>query len=102
MEEKKTALTPEETARELSSLAEKLEEMDKAEGEFGENMADDALSDEYLDEVVGGLKRVALTTPGRMQYWRVCPHCRALFGTNNENQCYCNNCAYLDDERGPY
>ena len=101
MEEKKTALTPEETARELSGLAEQLEEMDRAGGEFGENMADDALTDEYLDEVVGGIQRVALTTPGRMQYWRVCPRCQTLFGTNDEKQYYCNGCVGLTGERGP-
>ncbi len=41
--------TPEETARELSKLAEKLAEMDKAEGVFGE-----AVTDDELEDVAGG------------------------------------------------
>ena len=63
MEEKSTQ-TPAETEQALYGLAEKLEEMDKAEGFFGETMAD-ALSDDYLEEVAGGLPRVCLSTPGR-------------------------------------
>ncbi len=62
-DKKKQAQTPEETARELSELAEELAEMDRAEGAFGESMAD-ALTDEYLEEVVGGLAPLAVTTPG--------------------------------------
>lgn len=48
-EKKKKAQTPEETAQALSDLAEKLEEMDKAEGVFGE-----AITDAELDDVAGG------------------------------------------------
>jgi len=44
MEEKSTQ-TPAETEQALYGLAEKLEEMDRAEGAFGESMAD-ALTDE--------------------------------------------------------
>lgn len=49
MEEKKIAHTPAETAQALSELAEKLEEMDKADGLFGE-----AVTDDELEEVAGG------------------------------------------------
>lgn len=65
MEEKSTQ-TPAETEQALYGLAEKLEEMDRAEGAFGESMAD-ALTDEYLEEVVGGLMPVTVTTPGRQK-----------------------------------
>ncbi len=41
--------SPEETVQTLSELAEKLAEMDKAEGVFGE-----AVSDEDLEMVAGG------------------------------------------------
>ena len=53
MNDKKTAQSPEQTAKSLSALAEKLEEMDRAEGVFGEPV-DNGLSDEYLEEVAGG------------------------------------------------
>ncbi len=43
--------TPEKTAQELSKLAEKLAEMDKAEGVFGE-----AVTDEELEDVAGGIQ----------------------------------------------
>ena len=58
---KKTALTPKETEQAVSDLAERLAEMDKAEGVFGEAM-DEELSDEYMDEIAGGLP--ILPTPG--------------------------------------
>ncbi len=54
MNDKKTAQSPEQTAKSLSALAEKLEEMDRAEGVFGEPV-DNGLSDEYLEEVAGGI-----------------------------------------------
>ena len=60
------AHTPNETEQTLSELARKLEEMDRAEGFFGESMAE-ALTDDYLEEVAGGLPRVCLTTPGRQK-----------------------------------
>ena len=65
MEEKSTQ-TPTETEQALYGLAEKLEEMDRAEGFFGESMAE-ALTDEYLEEVVGGFPAVTVTTPGRQK-----------------------------------
>lgn len=51
--EKKNALTPKETEQAVSDLAERLAEMDKAEGVFGEPV-DDGLSDEYMEEIAGG------------------------------------------------
>lgn len=60
---KKQAQTPEETAQELSDLARKLVEMDRAEGAFGEAMAD-AVTDKYLEEIIGGVAAVTITTPG--------------------------------------
>lgn len=49
MEEKSTQ-TPTETEQALYGLAEKLEEMDRAEGVFGETM-----TEEELEDVAGGL-----------------------------------------------
>ena len=43
------AQTPEETAQDFSALSDRLEEMDKAEGVFGE-----VITDEELDFVAGG------------------------------------------------
>ena len=50
---KKTALTPKETEQAVSDLAERLAEMDRAEGVFGESV-DEELPDEYMEEIVGG------------------------------------------------
>ena len=50
---KKTALTPKETEQAVSDLAERLAEMDKAEGIFGEPV-DEVLPDEYMEKIVGG------------------------------------------------
>ena len=52
MENKKlnAAQTPEETEQDISALSDRLEEMDKAEGVFGE-----VITDEELDFVVGGI-----------------------------------------------
>lgn len=97
----KTAQTPHETARELSDLAEKLEEMDKAEGFFGESMAE-ALTDDYLDEVSGGLERVPLTTPGGTYYAPnsfTCTFCGRTFKTWDSNQSVCNDCKGRDADR---
>ena len=55
-EQKKKIQTQEETAQALSDLAEKLEEMDKAEGFFGE-----AVTDKELEDVAGGAKPVIPT-----------------------------------------
>lgn len=67
MEEKK-AQTPKETAQALSDLTEKLEEMDKAEGVFGE-----AIADVKLDDVAGGL---LVTAPEQKTgFWCSCSMC---------------------------
>ena len=50
---KKTALTPKETEQAVSDMAERLAEMDKAEGVFGEAVDED-LPDEFMDEIAGG------------------------------------------------
>ena len=44
-----TAQTPKETEQDFSALSDRLEEMDQAEGVFGE-----VITDEELDEVAGG------------------------------------------------
>ena len=51
--EKKSVLTPKETEQAVSDLAERLAEMDKAAGVFGEPVEED-LPDEYMEEIVGG------------------------------------------------
>ena len=43
------AQTPDETEQDFSALSDRLEEMDQAEGVFGE-----VITDEELDEIVGG------------------------------------------------
>ncbi len=97
MEElKKQAQTPKETAQELSELAEKLAEMDRAEGAFGESMAD-ALTDEYLEEVVGGLAALAVTTPGREAYPRECAKCGDLFFSPDLTRTLCDVCLNFSD-----
>ena len=53
MDEKNSIKTPEETAQALDRMADRLEEMDKAEGVFGEPVDED-LPDEYLEEISGG------------------------------------------------
>ncbi len=88
------AQTPEETARALSDLAARLEEMDRAEGDFGESMAE-AITDEYLEEVAGGLPAIPLTTPGGdyyAPYSFTCEICGDEFKTWDAEQCVCNNC----------
>ena len=68
MEEKK-AQTPKETAQELSDMAEKLEEMDKAEGVFGE-----AIADVKLDDVAGGLI-IPTKCEQKTGFWFTCSRC---------------------------
>lgn len=43
------AQTPDETEQDFSALSDRLEEMDQAEGVFGE-----VITDEELDEITGG------------------------------------------------
>ena len=81
------ALTPQETEQTLSDLAGKLEEMDKAEGFFGESMAE-ALTDDYLEEVIGGLAALPVTTPG----YKVCVRCGCDFFMGDIDQYLCNDC----------
>jgi hypothetical protein len=57
MNEKPIAQTPEEMMQAASPLAEKLDEMDMAEGIFSE------ISDEQLDEIAGGAI-LPVTVPG--------------------------------------
>ncbi len=59
----KQAKTPEETEQELSGLAEKLAEIDRAEGVFGE-----AVTDEELEDVAGGIQ----LTPSMQPRCAVC------------------------------
>ena len=70
MEEKNNkTLTPRETEQTLSNLTEKLNEMDKAEGVFGE-----AMPDAELDDVAGGGKIV--TEPEQKTgFWCSCSRC---------------------------
>ena len=55
------AQTPEETEQAVADLAARLEEMDRAEGVFGEVM-DKEVSDEELDEVTGGMAHIVPTS----------------------------------------
>ena len=71
MSEKKNAQTPEETA--LSALAEKLAEIDRAEGVFGE-----AVTDEELEDVAGGVP----LNPSYNPTPAVCDVCGHAFGAN--------------------
>ena len=57
------AQTPRETEQALDETAKKLEAMDRAEGDFGEAMAE-ALPDEYMEEVAGGFPQVIPTSGG--------------------------------------
>ena len=87
----KQAQTPEETAQALSDLAKKLEEMDKAEGFFGESMAD-ALTDEYLEEIAGGIPAVVITSAGATEHIKECISCHRRFSTYNFYQEICDTC----------
>ena len=69
MNEKITAQTPKETEQAVSDLAAKLEEIDKAEGVFGESMRE-TLTDTYLDEIAGGMAHIIPTSP------TICPVCK--------------------------
>lgn len=55
------AQTPEETARAVAGLADRLEEMDRAEGVFGEVM-DGALSVDDLERITGGMAHIVPTS----------------------------------------
>ena len=94
----KKAQTPRETAQALSDLEEKLEEMDKAEGFFGESMAE-ALTDDYLEAVAGGLKARPLTTPRTATYYRTCAKCGKPFSTDDINQSLCGDHIGIEIER---
>ena len=83
--------TPEETAQELSELAEKLAEMDRAEGKFGEVEAN-ALPDEYLEEVAGGILAVVITSAGATEHIKECISCHRRFSTYNFYQEICDTC----------
>ena len=83
--------TPEETAQALSELAEKLAEMDQAEGKFGEVEAN-ALPDEYLEEVAGGIPAVVITSAGATKHIKECISCHNVFSTYDFNQEICNTC----------
>ncbi len=97
MEEKSTQ-TPTETEQALYGLAEKLEEMDRAEGFFGESM-EEALTDEYLEEVVGGIMPVPVTTPGR----RKCYLCGKAFADWMEFDIVLTECMdHRPPEKCPY
>ena len=100
MNEKKNAQTPRETEQALDETAKKLEEMDRAEGDFGEAMTD-ALTDEYLEEVVGGFPPVTVTTPPKAKYKRPCDKCEQIFITYDIEQWTCDACLNLQ-ERKPY
>ena len=94
----KKVQTPRETAQALSDLEEKLEEMDKAEGFFGESMAE-ALTDDYLEEVAGGLQAIPITTPGTAAYYFTCAKCGKPFSTNDSTQSLCGDCRGIEIER---
>jgi hypothetical protein len=70
----KQAQTPDETAQTLSNLAARLEEMDKAEGFFGE-----VVTDEDLMKVAGGAP--ILVTLSEML--PRCPYCNRIFDPKN-------------------
>ena len=95
MEEKSTQ-TPTETEQALYGLAEKLEEMDRAEGFFGESMAN-ALPDDFLDEVAGGMPEIVITTPGATKYQKQCIRCTHWFTTCDSEQEKCENCLKLPE-----
>lgn len=73
----KKTQTPEETAQALSDLAEKLDEMDRAEGVYGETMLD-----KELEDVAGG---VIPTRPG------VCGVCGGFHSQNEPMHERCPN-----------
>ena len=73
-ETKKKAQTPKETAQALSDMAARLEEMDKAEGFFGE-----AVTDKELEDVAGG----APTLPSQLESVPRCPYCNRIYDAKN-------------------
>ena len=94
----KRTQTPEETARELSDLARKMEEMDRAKGFFGETMAD-ALTDEYLEEVVGGLAQPPVSTLRREAGGRECAQCGDLFFSLDATRTLCDKCLNFSERQ---
>ncbi len=88
--------TPEETAQNLSELAEKLTDMDKAEGFFGE-----AVTDEDLEDVAGGIVNPTFAPTGKE-----CPYCHFSYahGDTPTVKCLADlpswECYFLSKERG--
>ena len=95
-ETNKPAQTPEETAQALSELSEKLDEMAKTRGFFGE-----AVTDEDLLAVAGGIQIVITKSsegPPR------CPLCGRVYNPNNmPEKCmdtqYATICPLVDGSR---
>ena len=82
-------LTPRETEQALSGITEKLMEMDKAEGVFGEEM-----QDEELDEVAGGIKIVTIPPVGTVCNVE-CSSCHLIFPLRKDligDFNYCSTC----------
>ena len=96
MNKKNRTQTPDETRQALAALAEKLEEMDRAEGDFGEAMVK-ALPDVFLDEVAGGMPHIVITTQGDTKYQKQCIRCTHWFTTYNSAQEKCENCLKLSE-----
>ncbi len=89
--------TPEETAQNLSALADRLAEMDKAEGVFGE-----AVTDEDLENVAGGIVNPTFAPTGKE-----CPVCHFFYehGDTPSVKCLADYppqlCYFLSSDRGP-
>ena len=89
--------SPEETAQELSRLAEKLDEMDKADGFFGE-----AVTDEELEDVAGGAPPV---NPSFAPNGKECPLCHLSYahGDTPSEKCLAGlpaqQCYFLSKDR---
>ena len=91
--------TPEETAQNLSALADRLAEMDKAEGVFGE-----AVTDEELEDVAGGHRPI---NPTFAPTGKECPLCHFSYehGDTPSVKCLADYppqlCYFLSKDRGP-
>ena len=91
--------TPEETAQNLSALADRLAEMDKAEGVFGE-----AVTDEELEDVAGGHRPI---NPTFAPTGKECPLCHFSYehGDTPSVKCLADYppqlCYFLSNDRGP-
>lgn len=89
--------TPEETAQNLSALADRLAEMDKAEGFFGE-----AVTDEDLENVAGGIVIPTFAPTGKE-----CPVCHFYYAHGDTPSVKCladyppQLCYFLSNDRGP-